>query len=240
VLYFVTSADSGCLVIDCLASNGHNDPPPLQRLLWALIEGLATTSLLVAGGKQALVALQAMAIATGLIYNVLICIACVALWHGLQIEAGDRDPKAKGFPIHLLDPFFSDPFPKVISRFSIYLRLFLGFVKNIFIAPFTMAKVAGRLHGKSSFWPVLVGLSLVLSLFLILNLSRVFTFGVDGAWALGWVAYVTFAFGISILRSQTRERLGIRGNSLEDFLVTLVLYPSVALQLDLATQPLDI
>jgi len=240
ILYFVTSADSGCLVIDCLASNGHNDPPPLQRLLWALTEGLATTSLLVAGGKQALVALQAMAIATGLIYNVLICIVCVALWHGLQIQAGDRDFRGASFPIHLLDPFFSDPFPKVLSHFRNSLRLFLGFVRNIFIAPFTLAKVARTLHGKSAFWPVLLGLSLFLSLFVILNLSHVLKFGVDGGWALGCVAYVTFVFGITILRGQMRKKLGIRGSSLEDFLVSFVLYPSVALQLDMATQSLHI
>ena len=74
VLYFVTSSDSGSLVIDCLASNGHPNPPRLQvcpardihfclcslnhtddgicqRLLWAVTEGLTATALLVAGGK---------------------------------------------------------------------------------------------------------------------------------------------------------------------------------------------
>ena len=87
VLYFVTSSDSGSLVIDCLASNGHPEPPRLQRLLWALLgkndiqiktsgdftcvylsiitEGVTATALLVAGGQKALSALQAMSIATG-------------------------------------------------------------------------------------------------------------------------------------------------------------------------------
>ena len=37
ILYFVTSSDSGSLVIDSLASNGHPEPPRLQRLLWALL-----------------------------------------------------------------------------------------------------------------------------------------------------------------------------------------------------------
>ena len=54
VLYFVTSSDSGSLVIDCLASNGHPEPPRLQRLLWALLEAVTATALLVAGGKKAL------------------------------------------------------------------------------------------------------------------------------------------------------------------------------------------
>ncbi len=52
VLYFVTSSDSGSLVIDCLSSNGDPDPPRLQRVFWALMEGATATALLVAGGKE--------------------------------------------------------------------------------------------------------------------------------------------------------------------------------------------
>ena len=86
VLYFVTSSDSGSLVIDCLASNGHPEPPRLQRLLWALLEGITATALLVAGGRKALSALQAMSIATGFIYTILICLACIALWRALKVH----------------------------------------------------------------------------------------------------------------------------------------------------------
>jgi choline-glycine betaine transporter len=39
VLYFVTSSDSGSLVVDTLASNGRHEQNPLQRLLWAAVEG---------------------------------------------------------------------------------------------------------------------------------------------------------------------------------------------------------
>ncbi len=49
VLYFVTSSDSGSLVIDCLSANGHPDPPILQRIFWAVTEGATATALLVAG-----------------------------------------------------------------------------------------------------------------------------------------------------------------------------------------------
>lgn len=52
ILYFVTSSDSGSLVIDCLSSNGDPDPPRLQRVFWALMEGATATALLVAGGKE--------------------------------------------------------------------------------------------------------------------------------------------------------------------------------------------
>ena len=58
VLYFVTSSDSGSLVIDCLTANGDPDPPAIQRVFWALTEGATATALLVAGGKNSLDALQ--------------------------------------------------------------------------------------------------------------------------------------------------------------------------------------
>ena len=58
VLYFVTSSDSGSLVIDCLCANGHPNPPMVQRLFWAITEGATATALLVAGGGDALQALQ--------------------------------------------------------------------------------------------------------------------------------------------------------------------------------------
>ena len=58
VLYFVTSSDSGSLVIDCLSSNGDPEPPTLQRIFWAVLEGATATALLKAGGTNGLVALQ--------------------------------------------------------------------------------------------------------------------------------------------------------------------------------------
>ena len=65
ILYFVTSSDSGSLVIDCLSANGDADPPKLQRVFWALMEGATATALLVAGGQQGLVALQTAGILSG-------------------------------------------------------------------------------------------------------------------------------------------------------------------------------
>ena len=58
VLYFVTSSDSGSLVIDSLSANGHPGPPILQRISWALTEGGCATGLLWVGGKDSLNALR--------------------------------------------------------------------------------------------------------------------------------------------------------------------------------------
>ena len=52
-VFFVTSSDSGSLVIDMITSGGHTDPPVGQRIFWATVEGLAGAVLLLAGGLEA-------------------------------------------------------------------------------------------------------------------------------------------------------------------------------------------
>ena len=45
-------------MIDIMAANGDQNPPRLQRVFWAMVEGAAATALLIAGGKEALSAVQ--------------------------------------------------------------------------------------------------------------------------------------------------------------------------------------
>ena len=59
--------------------------PSSADLHTVLPEGTTASALLVAGGEKALSALQAMSIATGFIYTILICIACIALWRALKV-----------------------------------------------------------------------------------------------------------------------------------------------------------
>jgi Cys-rich protein (TIGR01571 family) len=68
-VYFVTSSDSGSLIVDHLASNGHEHHHWLQRVFWAFTEGAVATALLVSGGSDALSALQAASIVFGLPFN---------------------------------------------------------------------------------------------------------------------------------------------------------------------------
>src|SRR5690606_21291410 len=63
VIFFVTSADSGALVIDMLASKDDVESPAWQRVFWALAVGAIAIALLAAGG---LTALQAGTIAAAL------------------------------------------------------------------------------------------------------------------------------------------------------------------------------
>mmetsp|Transcript_14103 Transcript_14103/g.16323 ORF Transcript_14103/g.16323 Transcript_14103/m.16323 type:complete len:115 (-) Transcript_14103:38-382(-) len=65
-IYFITSSDSGSLVVDILASNGATEHQWIQRVFWAVTEGAVACALLIAGDTQALKALQAASIVFGL------------------------------------------------------------------------------------------------------------------------------------------------------------------------------
>jgi choline/glycine/proline betaine transport protein len=81
VTFFVTSSDSGSLVIDIITAGGNTEPPKIQRIFWAVMEGLVAAALLLGGG---LVALQTAAITTGLPFAVILLGMCLALHKGLS------------------------------------------------------------------------------------------------------------------------------------------------------------
>ena len=83
VVFFVTSSDSGSLVIDVIAAGGKVDAPTPQRVFWCLFEGLVAIALILGGG---LVALQAMAVSTGLPFTIVLLVATVAVVKGLMSE----------------------------------------------------------------------------------------------------------------------------------------------------------
>ena len=83
IVFFVTSSDSGSLVIDTITAGGKIDAPVVQRIFWVTFEGLVAAALLIGGG---LVALQAMAVSTGLPFAVVLLLGCVALVKGLMAE----------------------------------------------------------------------------------------------------------------------------------------------------------
>ncbi|GAK82649.1 high-affinity choline uptake protein BetT [Vibrio ponticus] len=89
VVFFITSADSGSLVIDTIAAGGKVDAPTPQRVFWCTFEGLVAIALLLGGG---LAAAQAMAVTTGLPFTIVLLVASVSLIKGLMDEPR---PKAK-------------------------------------------------------------------------------------------------------------------------------------------------
>ena len=83
VTFFVTSSDSGSLVIDSLASGGAAITPIWQRVFWASSEGAVAATLLLAGG---LGALQTMTIASALPFSLIMIAAAIGMWRALVIE----------------------------------------------------------------------------------------------------------------------------------------------------------
>ncbi|WP_245689426.1 BCCT family transporter [Roseospirillum parvum] len=86
LVFFITSSDSGSLVIDSITAGGKLDAPVPQRIFWAVIEGVVAGALLFGGGADALGALQAAAITVGLPFTLVLIAMCVALYLGLEHE----------------------------------------------------------------------------------------------------------------------------------------------------------
>ena len=87
VTFFVTSSDSGSLVVDMLTSGGAEDSPTWQRVFWAIVEGLVAAALLLAGG---LGALQTATIASALPFTIIMLLMCWGLLRALRIEVVKR------------------------------------------------------------------------------------------------------------------------------------------------------
>nr|WP_269117654.1 BCCT family transporter [Vibrio cincinnatiensis] len=83
VVFFITSSDSGSLVIDTIAAGGKVDAPTPQRIFWCTFEGLVAISLMLGGG---LAAAQAMAVTTGFPFTIVLLVAAVSLIKGLMSE----------------------------------------------------------------------------------------------------------------------------------------------------------
>jgi BCCT family betaine/carnitine transporter len=86
LVFFITSSDSGSLVIDSITAGGKVDAPVPQRIFWASIEGAIAAVLLWVGGTEAMQALQAGTISTGLPFTVVLLLMCVSLVLGLRTE----------------------------------------------------------------------------------------------------------------------------------------------------------
>ncbi|WP_151702418.1 BCCT family transporter [Nitrincola alkalilacustris] len=86
LVFFITSSDSGSLVIDKITAGGKTDAPKQQRVFWAALVGIIAGILLAGGGNTALTALQAGAVTTGLPFTVILLVMCFSLYKGLLDE----------------------------------------------------------------------------------------------------------------------------------------------------------
>ena len=83
IIFIVTSADSGSLVVDSLTSGTQKDTPARQRVFWAILIGLTAIALLYGGGKEALKSLQAGTITAALPFSFIVILYGFCLIKGL-------------------------------------------------------------------------------------------------------------------------------------------------------------
>ena len=106
LIFFITSSDSGSLVVDTITAGGKLHPPVAQRVFWASMEGLVAAILLFGGGDQVLSALQAGIITTALPFVLVLLLCCISLYRGLHHELvllEHAEPKGNSPPTHTLE-----------------------------------------------------------------------------------------------------------------------------------------
>ncbi|MEZ5997951.1 MAG: BCCT family transporter [Hyphomonas sp.] len=86
IVFIVTSADSGALVVDTITSGGKTDAPVAQRVFWACMLGVTASALLYGGGTDVLQSLQAGTITAALPFTLILLACCFSLYLGLRDE----------------------------------------------------------------------------------------------------------------------------------------------------------
>lgn len=82
-IFFITSADSGSLVMDMITAGGKMDAPVLQRVFWCVLAGLVAMALMLGGGMASL---QSMTISIALPFGIVLLLMCIGLYRGLRDE----------------------------------------------------------------------------------------------------------------------------------------------------------
>lgn len=86
-IFFITSSDSGSLVIDSIAAGGETETTTAQRVFWCVMEGVVAGSLLLAGG---LGALQSATIATALPFTFVMLALVLSLIIGMKADLAQQ------------------------------------------------------------------------------------------------------------------------------------------------------
>ena len=83
-IFFITSADSGILVLNSIASQGEENAPKWQSIFWGALLAALAISLLYSGGLSSL---QTMTLIIALPFTFIMLILCFGLWKGLMIDS---------------------------------------------------------------------------------------------------------------------------------------------------------
>lgn len=230
--YFVTSSDSGSYVDDIISAQGHENPPWIQRVYWAVTEA-ATAQALLSASDAGLSTIQGVSIVAGLPYTIAICYCCTSLYRALKREMRDEDIMAQrhGFVVSSLDilELYSPEgmpaqSPSAGDRFkSNIIALFFPYkgLKTAAVAAYN-DDVMGTIYA-------VVATCTWFAWFLCLCLSDIG----EGTASIAWMLFVFFVAQVAIIRYQVRAARSIRDNFLNDLFATFAMYPMVISQMEL-------
>jgi hypothetical protein len=248
IVYFITSSDSGSLVVDTIAANGK-ECSVYQRVIWSFLEGAVAIGLMQAGGKESTGALQAISIVFGLPYTIVLCFMCVSLSVSCEQEdkmlKGDRSgllsgslqAPRRGFKLELYRGIF-DILEFVCSLDAKYLSSFAASIVPFLrdsILPFLTVWSCFTKLGKMSNYNVLnaVLAAVFTILWIGLGVATVADYVIDSGTnyaSFSLTFYVGFVCIVTQVRTQVRLAYQIDGNIVEDFLASFFLYPMVLMQ----------
>ncbi|KAJ8600303.1 hypothetical protein CTAYLR_000720 [Chrysophaeum taylorii] len=221
LFYFVTSSDSGSLVIDSLAANGDEDPPILQRVFWAVTEGAAATALLSTGKERSLRALQSVSIVCGLPYTFILCYMCYALVLVCKEEKGELSPTRNQFRVQLLNInayFFKDGIAAGVATFLLNACVPTIAIKRV------MTKTAATRGETCPRFPVVASFCVFLAAIVFLALTPIEA----NLRMVSATCYLAFAVFVTMARWETRVSVKCeRGDVCTDYIAALILYPLV-------------
>ena len=236
VFYFITSSDSGSFVDDTLSAGGLMHGPVLQRIYWGVTEGACAIALMYGGGDNALKALRAVSIASGLPLTFAICFMCASLHRACKFDLGEADiTSSTRFITGLFDwtegfapamPTVQEgvTLPNVNERFaSLCISIFAPFV--------TLHDMNSKLFGSGLQGYLLTGSTLVL--FCAWVGCMIGELNAVNASYIGWVCYTSMALIIGYTKIKAREAYNVYGFWMEDCFAALVMYPFVCSQLSL-------
>lgn len=242
VTYFVTSSDSGSMVVDMLCSNGIQEPPVLQRIFWGIAEGAVAYSLLEAGGANALTALQTASIAAGLPFCIIMIGMMIATWQ-MFIDMEREDPDfMKTQEAEMAEA--AKQRSKTRGPERRWKRRLLEYVNQTIMGVLCCGRPNVLQLLKAIVAPCLVdfesltraqmdpwiGTTLSAIFFFLFVLFHILEAAERGLWTFAWMSYFIFVAVTALNRSAVRDKYNIRGDAMCDCCMVFWCYPCAVLQ----------
>jgi hypothetical protein len=246
-IYFATSSDSGSLIVDHLSCNGRKKHHWLQRLFWAVTEGAVATALLGAGGSNALQALQAASIISGLPFCFFLMYITQSIY--LMCQRATETEEMEYHINHSAPEFATPVYGGIFNMGELICSLgqvhparvekgmhrpsqlhIYEFIKGVFIPFYSLYEILAVAHPKTPNSNIATA---GLYGFLYLTwISLFITYGpVPGILAFAWTAFFVTGFVLTGIRGEFRARYNLRSNILGDWVSSTFIWPQVLMQM---------